>query len=224
MEVYLEGNVILRQDENKYAGKGDQRTVRAPQLYYDFLTDRMLAPNGRDRHVRSVAPGAGHASRRRGSSSFARPVMLPNGDVHARSSIPRSGCRSAIMTGSRFPNPGYSISSKSIDLTRNTRPLTNPDTGKEVNDPDNPAPPPEEDVWHVDARQNFYYGGTDSVLLLAAGSTRTLTIIEPPLRMIGFNSINYFGQQLKTDWNGFRLLEHAQAQVRSTSGMSTSTT
>ena len=45
MEVYLEGNVILRQDENKYAGNGDQRTIRAPRLYYDFLTDRMLAPN-----------------------------------------------------------------------------------------------------------------------------------------------------------------------------------
>ena len=45
MEVYLEGNVILRQDENKFAGKGDQRTIRGPRLYYDFLTDRMLAPN-----------------------------------------------------------------------------------------------------------------------------------------------------------------------------------
>ena len=45
MEVYLEGNVVLRQDENKFAGKGDQRTIRAPRLYYDFLTDRLLAPN-----------------------------------------------------------------------------------------------------------------------------------------------------------------------------------
>ncbi len=30
--------------------------------------------------------------------------------------------------------------------------------------------------------------------------------LEPPLRMIGFNTNNYFGQQLKADWNGFRLL------------------
>ena len=29
MEVYLEGNVIFRQDENKVAGKADQRTFRA---------------------------------------------------------------------------------------------------------------------------------------------------------------------------------------------------
>ena len=30
MEVYLEGNVILRQDQRKWAGRGDQRTLRAP--------------------------------------------------------------------------------------------------------------------------------------------------------------------------------------------------
>ena len=42
-EVYLEGNVIVRQDQRKYAGKGDQRTLRAPKVYYDFLTDRFLA-------------------------------------------------------------------------------------------------------------------------------------------------------------------------------------
>ena len=45
MEVYLEGNVILRQDENKWAGKADQRTIRAPRIYYDFVNDRCLAPN-----------------------------------------------------------------------------------------------------------------------------------------------------------------------------------
>ena len=44
-------------------------------------------------------------------------------------------------------------------------------------------------------------------------SSRTSTTCEPPLRMIGFKTNNYFGQQFKTDWNGFRLLEHAQAQV-----------
>ena len=32
MEVYLEGNVILRQDQRKWAGRGDQRTLRAAAL------------------------------------------------------------------------------------------------------------------------------------------------------------------------------------------------
>ncbi len=70
MEVYLEGNVVLRQDENKWAGKGDQRTIRAPRVYYDFLTDRVLAP---DAEVAVYAPGSCSRSRssRPGSSSFA---------------------------------------------------------------------------------------------------------------------------------------------------------
>src|SRR5262249_42824800 len=43
MEVYLEGNVIVRQDQAKWAGRSDQRTLRAPRLYYDFLNDRFVA-------------------------------------------------------------------------------------------------------------------------------------------------------------------------------------
>ena len=130
MEVYLEGNVILRQDENKYAGKGDQRTIRAPQLYYDFLTDRMLAPNAEiDMFAPSLLQPITIKSPR--IEQFRRPVMLPNG-TFTLSEHPEIRRRSAIMTGSRFPNPGYPISSKSIDLTRYSRPLTNPDTGKEV--------------------------------------------------------------------------------------------
>ena len=54
MEVYLEGNVIFRQDENKVAGKGDQRTFRAPRAYYDFLRDRFVALDG---EVDLFAPG-----------------------------------------------------------------------------------------------------------------------------------------------------------------------
>ena len=103
------------------------------------------------------------------------------------------------MTGSRFPNPGYSISSKTIDLTRNTRPLTNPDSGKEADDdPDHPAPPKEEQIWHVDARQNFYWGGPIPFFFLAEDQRRPG---RPAVSAANdrFNSVNYFGQQLKTD-------------------------
>ena len=54
MEVYLEGNVIFRQDEHKVAGKADQRTFRAPRAYYDFVRDRFVALNG---EVDLFAPG-----------------------------------------------------------------------------------------------------------------------------------------------------------------------
>ncbi len=49
------------------------------------------------------------------------------------------------MTGSRFPDPGYKFTSSSIDLTRRTRPLTDPNTGKEVKKPKKPGDPDEPD-------------------------------------------------------------------------------
>ena len=204
MEVYLEGNVVLRQDENKFAGKADQRTIRAPQLYYDFLTDRMLAPDSEiDLFTPSLLAPVTIKSPR--IEQFRSPVMLPNG-TFTLSEHPEIRAESAIMTGSRFPNPGYQINSKSIDLTRYSRPLTNPDTGKELKGPaDDSAPPPEESVWHVDARQNIYYGGPLPLFYWPRINT-DLDDLEPPVRMIGFNTNNYFGQQLKVDFNGFRLL------------------
>ena len=42
MEVYLEGNVILRQDARKVAGKADQKTFRAERAFYDFRSARFL--------------------------------------------------------------------------------------------------------------------------------------------------------------------------------------
>jgi hypothetical protein len=45
MEVHLEGNVILRQDEAKTPGKGDQRTIRAHELDYNFVSGRLVAIN-----------------------------------------------------------------------------------------------------------------------------------------------------------------------------------
>jgi hypothetical protein len=203
MEVYLEGNVVLRQDENKRAGKSDQRTIRSPQLYYDFLTDRTLAPNA---EISMFAPSllAPIMIRTPRAEAFHSLVPLPNG-TFTLSEHPEIRAEPADMTGSRFPNPGYKITSSSIDLTRHSRPVQNPNTGQEVRDPDNPDAVPVEDVWRVDARQNFYWGGPIP-LFYWPHIVGDLDDLEPPIRMIGFNSVNYFGQQIKTDWNGFRLL------------------
>jgi len=43
-EVHLKGNAIIRQDQEKFAGKGHQRAVRAPQLDYDFVSGDILVP------------------------------------------------------------------------------------------------------------------------------------------------------------------------------------
>ncbi len=131
------------------------------------------------------------------------------------------------MTGSRFPDPGYKFTSQSIDLTRRTRPLTNPNTGKEVKKPKKPRalmmpmyptiPRPQETaddadataeelVWRVDARQNIYFAGPFPVFYWPH-IVMDLDDLEPPLRMIGFAKNNYFGQQFKADFNGFRLIQ-----------------
>ena len=133
MEVYLEGNVVLRQDENKFAGKGDQRTVRAPRLYYDFLTDRFLAPNAEiDMFAPSLLAPLKIKSPR--IEQFRRPIPLPNG-TFALAEDPEIRAEPAVMTGSRFPDPGYQLKNASIDLTRRTRPVTNPHTGQQVKTP-----------------------------------------------------------------------------------------
>jgi hypothetical protein len=203
MEVYLEGNVVLRQDENKFAGKGDQRTVRAPRLYYDFLTDRFLAPNAEiDMFAPSLLAPVKIKSPR--IEQFRRPVELPNG-TFVLSEQPEIRAEPAVMTGSRFPDPGYQLSNASIDLTRHTKPLTNPNTGQEVKNPDNPDETQEELVWRIDARQNVYWAGPFPVFYWPH-IVMDLDDLEPPLRMIGFATNNYFGQQLRVDFNGFRLI------------------
>jgi beta-lactamase regulating signal transducer with metallopeptidase domain len=43
MEVQLKGDVILRQEQEKTPGKGEQRTFRAREIHYNFVEDHVLA-------------------------------------------------------------------------------------------------------------------------------------------------------------------------------------
>jgi beta-lactamase regulating signal transducer with metallopeptidase domain len=54
MAAHLKGDVIFRQDQYKFAGMGDTRTVRARELNYDFVADRLLALNA---ELEVAAPG-----------------------------------------------------------------------------------------------------------------------------------------------------------------------
>ena len=202
MEVYLEGNVIFRQDENKVAGRADQRTFRAPRAYYDFLRDRFVALNG---EVDLFAPGFISPMKMKSPriDQFHKLVKRPDGSL-IMDPDPEIRTERTLMTGSRFPDPAYKITNRTVDLIRQSRPLTDPNTGKQVGDPNDPTPPMDL-IWRYDARQNFFYMGPLPVFYWPrlTGETDDL---EAPLRMISFGSISYFGQELLTDWNGFKVI------------------
>ncbi|MGA2702133.1 MAG: hypothetical protein ABSH35_13685 [Isosphaeraceae bacterium] len=202
MEVYLEGNVIFRQDENKSAGKADQRTYRAPRAYYDFLRDRFVALNG---EVDLFAPGFISPMKMKSPriDQFHKLLKRPDGTL-IMDPEPEIRTERTLMTGSRFPDPAYKINNRTVDLIRQSRPLTDPNTGKQVGDPNDPNPPMDL-IWRYDARQNFFYMGPIPVFYWPrlTGETDDL---ESPLRMISFGSISYFGEELLTAWNGFKVI------------------
>jgi hypothetical protein len=202
MEVYLEGNVILRQDENKVAGKGDQRTFRAKQAYYDFVTNRLVALDG---EVDVFAPGfiAPMKLKSPRIEQFHKLLRRPDGTL-IQDPNPEIRAEQTMMTGSRFPNPAYQITNRSVDLTRKAKSLTEPNSGRIVGNPDDPTAPMDL-TWRYDARQNFFWMGRIPVFYWPrlTGDTDDL---ESPLRQIAFRTNNYFGQQVLTDWNGFKVL------------------
>jgi hypothetical protein len=202
MEVYLEGNVIVRQDQRKWAGRGDQRTLRAPQVYYNFLTDRFIANKA---EIDMFAPGLLAPVRIKSPriEQYHELVKQPDGTLKP-SEHPKIRADQAVTTGSRFPNPGYSIYQKSLDLTRYANPATDPISGQHLANPGDPNPP-QDLVWQIDARQNFYYMGP----IPAFYWPRVVADVDdqqPALRQFFFRTNNYFGQQLLTDWNGFRFI------------------
>ena len=93
-----------RQDQNKFAGKGDQRTVRTPAVLR--LSHRpVLAPNAEiDLFAPSFLAPIKFKSPR--IEQFRRPIQLPNG-TFVLADDPEIRAEPSIMTGSRFPDPGY---------------------------------------------------------------------------------------------------------------------
>src|SRR6516165_2031678 len=105
--------------------------MRAPRLYYDFLTDRALAP---DAEIAVMAPGLLQPIKIKSPrvEQFRRMIQLSDG-TFALAEQPEIRAEPAVTTGSRFPNPGYKFTNRSIDLTRYSRPVSDPNSGKQLN-------------------------------------------------------------------------------------------
>ena len=207
MEIYLEGNVVVRQDERKVQGNGDQKTYRASQVYYDFRTERLVAIKGEvDMYAPSlIAPVRMTAPRIDQYRPIARDkkgkYVLGLAQIHADNTL---------MTGSRFPNPGYRFVSKSMDLSRVESTKKNPNSGKLVADPNDPNAP-KDLTWLVDGRQNTFYTGPVPTFYWPR-IYGNIDDLEPPFRQLGFTSNAFFGQMLFTDWNAFKILGKRKPQ------------
>jgi hypothetical protein len=202
LEVYLEGNVVVRQDQRKWAGKSDQRTLRAPQVYYNFLTDRFVAHQA---EIDLFSPGLIAPFRVKSPKieQYHDLIKQPDGTFKPDPE-PKIRADQASSTGSRFPNPGFQIYQKSIDLTRHPRPSTDPISGQHLTNPGDPNPP-QDLVWQIDARQNIYYMGPFPAFYWPR-IVADLDDEQRAFRQFFFRTNNYFGQQLLTDWNTFAFL------------------
>jgi hypothetical protein len=201
-EVYLEGHVIVRQDQRKWAGHSDQRTLRAPWVYYNFLTDRFIA---HDAEIDMFAPGLLAPLRIKSTKieQYHELIKQPDGTFKPDEQ-PKIRADKAYTTGSRFPNPGFQIYQKSVDLTRYARPAINPISGQHLTNPGDPNPP-QDLVWQLDARQNIYYMGPFPAFYWPR-VVADLDDEQMAFRQFFFRTNNYFGQQLLTDWNAFRFI------------------
>ncbi len=85
---------------------------------------------------------------------------------------------------------------------RTLRPI--PISGQHLTNPGDPNPP-KDLVWQIDARQNVYYMGPFPAFYWPR-VVADLDDQQPVFRQFFFRTNNYFGQQLLTDWNGFRLI------------------
>jgi hypothetical protein len=202
MEIYLEGDVVLRQDENKFAGRADQRTFRAASMYYDFVSDRLMA---REAQADVFAPNLISPMKVKAPriDQFRPVVQGPDGSLVLGADREIRADRT-ISTGSRFPDPAYKIYNRSITLTRQATQASDPNSGKPLRGGGFEGDP-QEQVWRYDARTNLFYMGWVPIFYWPR-FTGESDDLDPPLRMISFATNNYFGQQVLTDWNGFKML------------------
>lgn len=201
MELYLEGNVTVRQDERKVAGNGDQKTYRARAVYLDLLSERSIVL---DAELEMFAPGLIAPARVVSPRIEQYRPLVPGLNGRYTLGHPTIRADQTMTTGSRFPNPGYRFNSRSIDVFRVQTNLTDPNSGRTVGDKEDPNSP-QDLVWRIDARQNVFRLGPVPIFYWPR-FVADADDLEPPLRQITFRTNNYFGQQLLTDWNGFRLI------------------
>ncbi len=197
MEVYMEGHVIFRQDSNRFLGKSDQKAVEATSAYYDYQKDQFLMV---DAQVDLFAPGLISPLKIRTPRVMQYHPMVNGPNGLAPSQAPELRAEQTVSTGSRFARPGYRFRSSSIDVRQVVDSSANVGAGSDPNKFE-----PDDLTWLIDARQNAFYMGRIPIFYWPRFVTEA-DDLDIPLRQINFRTNNYFGQQVLTDWNMFKLL------------------
>ncbi len=199
LEFYLEGHVVVRTDDRLLAGQDDSKTYQAAQAYYDAKLKRFL---GLDAELSQFAPGLITPLRIKSPRIQQYTDLLPDKDGRLAPIGPSlTRADKTMTTGSRFPYPGYSFNSRTVDIT------------EEPLDPDDPRAQKLKRGRRgtrrtkqklIEARQNLFFVGNLPVFYWPR------MVIDPddptpPLQNILYLYNNYFGQMILTDWNGFKL-------------------
>ncbi len=199
LQIYMEGNVRIRQDERQVAGKGDEKVFEAEQAYYDLRTERLLALKAR---IYTATPGLLAPLRTDGD------VISQFREVKGRDRRGKPELGKFIRvdrsssTGSRFPIPGYRFESQSLEIEDFTVPLVDQTTGGKTGN--GKSPRNQDKLTQFRAFNNFYYLGRIPVFYMPF--TKFDSDFEPTLKNIRFQTGNVFGQTIQFDLSAFRLL------------------
>ena len=198
LQIYMEGNVRIRQDERQVAGRGDEKVFEAEQAYYDLRTERMLALKAR---IYTATPGLLAPLRTDGDviNQF-REVKGYNRGKKELGKFIRVDKSSS--TGSRFPIPGYRFESQSLEIEDFTVPLVDQTTGGKTGNGSSPRN--QDKLTQFRAFNNFYYLG--AIPIFYSPFTKFDSNFDPILRGIRFQTGNVFGQTVQFDLSTFRLL------------------
>lgn len=177
MQVYLEGNIVIRQGTN---------TLRAGQAFYDAREKKALLL---DAELRTKIPELGAKVRVR-----AQQLRQVAEDTYQ--------AQQAWITTSEFGKPGYRLQASDIFIEprytdswfSSSDPRFNPETGE----PQNATTP-----WATTLDNRFYF--EDVPIFYFPYLSVPAEDPNIPLRNINIQNDRIFGTQVRTTWDGFKL-------------------
>ena len=195
VEFYLEGHVVVRQDQQRIQGNSDQRTGKADRAYYDLQKEQLLLL---DAQVEVFAPGFITPMKLNAPRIFQYHKTVPGPDGQPiLSTFASIQADRTVTTGSRFANPGYSFTSRQLNLDQVVDSQARPN--------ESGLPYDQNDLtWQIDARQNFFYFGRVPVFYWPRFFVEA-DDLDPPLQGLSFGTNNYFGQQVRADFDVFNI-------------------